>query len=732
MAVHRDRSDDLLKSLQRQGLLHITHSDEVEPTGSSGELARELSRLEEAIELLAARSKRKAGLLGGDREQMKRSEYDAVVRHYEPGQKLDEVGSLRRELDVLAGDERELRAQEQRLLPWRNLDEAPARFRLLSSTAVVSGFFSDADELERARLELSSKSAAVEVVSSGQSGVAVLVVCLRAELGEVMRLLGGMKFGAVDLGDIDRRPAELLDSGEKRRGEMADRRVKIEARLSELAVDLTHLKAKADGLLNQQLRTEAEQGLDRTETVLVLTGWVRERDYPALERLVDRLGPAAIGREAPLPEECPPVALRNWKIFRPFELVLDLYSMPQPGEADPTPWLAPFFAVFFGFCLTDAGYGVVLAVIALLLMKRMGTGNKLLGMLLIGSLFTIVAGALVGGWFGDLPDRLNFGPLLSFRDSLMWFNPLVNPMPFFLLSLGFGYVHLMYGIGFEIIDSLRQRRPGEAFLGQLPWFVALNALTGSVLLGGRIPGWVANLLLVVTLASVAAIVAFSQRERKLAVGQVLWFELIWSLLIFSAARLDWLPSEFLYVKWLVLAVFAGLYVYSFADLSRQRRLSAIPLALAAVGFAALVGWLVGWLPWFVPALIGAAFFFFAPANQRVAGKLAWGGYALYGATSYIGVVLSYIRIMALGMVTGGIAMAINTIAWMVTGIPVLGILLALVALVGGHAYNLAVNVLGAFVHTLRLNYVEFFPRFYTGGGEPFVPFREESRYVAIS
>jgi V/A-type H+-transporting ATPase subunit I len=68
---------------------------------------------------------------------------------------------------------------------------------------------------------------------------------------------------------------------------------------------------------------------------------------------------------------------------------------------------------------------------------------------------------------------------------------------------------------------------------------------------------------------------------------------------------------------------------------------------------------------------------------------------------------------------------------MVTGIPVIGILLALVALIGGHAYNLAVNVLGAFVHTLRLNYVEFFPRFYTGGGEPFTPFREENRYVAV-
>jgi V/A-type H+-transporting ATPase subunit I len=68
---------------------------------------------------------------------------------------------------------------------------------------------------------------------------------------------------------------------------------------------------------------------------------------------------------------------------------------------------------------------------------------------------------------------------------------------------------------------------------------------------------------------------------------------------------------------------------------------------------------------------------------------------------------------------------------MVIKIPVAGIILAVIILVGGHTYNLLINILGAFVHSLRLNYVEFFPRFFTGGGERFTPFQRENKYVTI-
>lgn len=731
VAVHKGSGRDFLSGLQRQGFFHITKTEEAETRAGGGELDREAGRLEEAIQVLVPHSGKKPGLLGETKLEMSREEFERAAAEARHEELLERTRALSRRLEENRNRERSIRTETARLEPWASLDHVPAGLAKLGRVAVTFGRFADASELERAREVLAETASAVQAVAEDADGVSALVVSDSGEAEETGRTLSGLRFEPVDLKDLERRPAEVLAELARESESLARQREETEAELDELAVELPGLKAKSDVVTNELDRSGTEAALAKTETVVLVEGWVRDREMKRLEKLVDETGVAALSRVEPDDGEEPPVALRNPKAFRPFELVLDLYSMPSHRELDPTVLLAPFFALFFGFCLTDAGYGIVLVVLAALLMRKMGTNNKLLGMLFIGGFFTIVAGALVGGWFGDLPARLGIPALERFKDSLMWFDPLTNPMPFFILSIGFGYVHMMYGMVIEIVDCLRVRQVGDALLGQLPWFVALNALVALVLLGKSLPAPVSWLLLVLVLASVASILVFTRRAREIALAQTLWFGLFWLVLVYFAAKLGALPAGFGYAKWAVVAVFAGLYAYSFTDLLRARKLKAVPLVLAGLGVVAFGLWLAGVLPWVVAGLLGLAFFFTAPGNRKVGGKLAWGGYALYGATSYVGVVLSYIRIMALGMVTGGIAMAINTVAWMVTGIPVLGIILAVIALAVGHVYNIAVNVLGAFVHTLRLNYVEFFPRFFAGGGEPFVPFREDNRYVAV-
>ncbi len=94
--------------------------------------------------------------------------------------------------------------------------------------------------------------------------------------------------------------------------------------------------------------------------------------------------------------------------------------------------------------------------------------------------------------------------------------------------------------------------------------------------------------------------------------------------------------------------------------------------------------------------------------------------------------LSYARLLALGLATGAIAVAINGIARMVLGLPaVAGYAAAALILLLGHAFNLLVNILGAFVHSARLQYLEFFNKFFTGGGREFRPFRSERRYTVL-
>ena len=108
-----------------------------------------------------------------------------------------------------------------------------------------------------------------------------------------------------------------------------------------------------------------------------------------------------------------------------------------------------------------------------------------------------------------------------------------------------------------------------------------------------------------------------------------------------------------------------------------------------------------------------------------------GVFSLYDSISYLSDILSYSRLLALGLATTALAFAVNLIAGMVKEVPVVGFLLMAVILVVGHLFNLAVNVLGAFIHSSRLQFVEFFGKFISGTGRNFKPFKRDERYVAI-
>ncbi len=117
-------------------------------------------------------------------------------------------------------------------------------------------------------------------------------------------------------------------------------------------------------------------------------------------------------------------------------------------------------------------------------------------------------------------------------------------------------------------------------------------------------------------------------------------------------------------------------------------------------------------------------------SKNIGARLGQGLYALYGISSYLSDVLSYSRLLALGLATGVIASVINMMAGMVvdaSGKVVGGVLFAIIIL-GGHIFNLGINALGAYVHTNRLQYVEFFGKFYEGGGSKFNPLRMNTKY----
>ncbi|WP_329887177.1 V-type ATP synthase subunit I [Pseudoramibacter faecis] len=165
----------------------------------------------------------------------------------------------------------------------------------------------------------------------------------------------------------------------------------------------------------------------------------------------------------------------------------------------------------------------------------------------------------------------------------------------------------------------------------------------------------------------------------------------------------WLDAIFDQVSWIVLIIGLGLLF--------------VP-ALATIGK--------------IMAILGAMVILLTAGRDRsnIFGKIAGGLLGLYDISSYLSDILSYSRILALSLATGVIGMVMNLLAHMVAVNPI-GWIAAIFIYLIGHVFNLAMSLLSAYVHDSRLQYIEFFNRFYQGGGIPFKPLSIQSKYVNV-
>ncbi len=119
------------------------------------------------------------------------------------------------------------------------------------------------------------------------------------------------------------------------------------------------------------------------------------------------------------------------------------------------------------------------------------------------------------------------------------------------------------------------------------------------------------------------------------------------------------------------------------------------------------------------------------ANKNPFKRLMSGLGALYGISSWVSDLLSYMRLFGMGLATGVIGMVINQLVGMVFNAGIIGKIIGAVLFVGAHCFNAGINILGAYVHSCRLQYIEFFGKFYEEGGRPFKPLRVDTRYVNL-
>jgi V/A-type H+-transporting ATPase subunit I len=119
------------------------------------------------------------------------------------------------------------------------------------------------------------------------------------------------------------------------------------------------------------------------------------------------------------------------------------------------------------------------------------------------------------------------------------------------------------------------------------------------------------------------------------------------------------------------------------------------------------------------------------SNKNIILKAAGGVLSLYDLIGYFSDILSYSRLFALGLSTAVLAVVVNTFVMLFKDIPIIGIVVAALIFIIGHLFNMLISGMGAFIHSTRLQYVEFFTKFYEGGGTPFKPFRVITKYIKV-
>ena len=136
---------------------------------------------------------------------------------------------------------------------------------------------------------------------------------------------------------------------------------------------------------------------------------------------------------------------------------------------------------------------------------------------------------------------------------------------------------------------------------------------------------------------------------------------------------------------------------------------------------------------YVLAIAGVALILLFGGREKtgIVGKFVGGLSSLYGIMNYFSDILSYSRLFALGLATGVIGMVINTLCSMVAGSGVWALPFALIIMLGGHLFNIVINTLGAYVHASRLQYIEYYGKFFESGGKEFTPLAFNPVYVDI-
>ncbi|MCQ2480560.1 MAG: V-type ATP synthase subunit I [Clostridia bacterium] len=487
-----------------------------------------------------------------------------------------------------------------------------------------------------------------EVVSHQKDRSCVFVVCHRECSDITLQALRSLGFAYP--ADPTKHPPKvryerLGSQNEKLKAEIEE----AEAEIKSLAAQREDIKFAVDYFAIRRSKYEALDKILTGGNVIILTGYVPENKADKLVKNLEEKFTVAYTVTDPAEDEEAPVMFENKPFVAAVEPITAMYAMPGKKDIDPNPVMAAFYYLLFGIMLSDAGYGMLMAIgcgIAKFGLKVKGKMKKTVDMYFWCGLATVFWGTLFGSWFGDLPNVI-WQQFLDHPDPInlfgkggvaLWFEPVSDPMKLLIFSFLFGIIHLFAGVVLSFVTMWKNNNKIGAICDCIPIFILIIGVCplGYGILNSSasetIAGW--------------AIISKVGTYMLLA-GAI--------LVVLTAGR----------------------------------------------------------------------------DSKNIVGKLGLGLYGLYNAASgWLGDILSYSRLLALGLCTGVIASVVNTLGCIPSNKTVKLILFVFV-FIFGHVVNMAINLIGTYVHTNRLQYVEFFGKFYEGGGKNFTPLATNTKYFNV-
>ncbi|MCA9364563.1 MAG: hypothetical protein KC736_01590 [Candidatus Moranbacteria bacterium] len=638
LLVHHDASLRVMSVVQKLGFVELTRVDNKELSRrqkSDFDLNHESALLDFAVAFLTPffqPSDKVQYMLTGGRFITTHKNISQLWEKFDYSSVLSSVEKLQSSFYKNSASQKDVEAKRKQLLPWvgyPGLLDVPRQtrltrtvFLLASSARSVSG---NQDFAKMLLQILSSSGCVFHFVRVSPS--AVVVTFLSGDASVFEKFFSDSVFDIVDLPVVSSSVSEALLSCDRDLQQLIRERSSLEKEVRLLARNLPQLQALSDDVYWKKSCHNVISGSWATHSVDVFEGWIPVSARDAFVKALKRVTPYfSLENIAPDDEEQPPVEIVNTKAVLPFESVTRLYGLPGSKDLDPTPYLVGFFLIFFGLCLTDVIYGIVLSTITGYVLWRYTVSKEtkaLLSVVFLGGIASFFIGLFFGGYAGidmaSMPSSLQF---------LQLFDPVKDPIAVFLLALSFGVVHILTGLVLGIMRQAQQGLLVDGLLSHGSWIVVLLSLVYFALEQAGIFG--------------------------LAIGG--------SLVI-------------------------GAFV--FLVLAQGHR------------------------------------------EKTVVKKVLTGLVSLYDSVGYFSDLLSYSRLMALGLATSALAFAMNLVAELVSGVPYVGNVIAVLVLIVGHTFNIALNTLGAFIHSARLQFVEFFGKFIIDSGRVFAPFHREERHVII-